>query len=201
LAILEYINISNLSKEKAHLLILEREQNYLNKIFSEDEPSTYNILKTAGSSLSYNHSLEVRAKIKKVLSDPLIRIKMSEIMKGQNNHMFNKEVTPETRAKMSTNIRKTMSDPIIRTKLNRANSGTKIQNFGKIISIETLAKMSVAQGTTIFVYDLNNYFINTFSSIRKAGKYFNCSFTTIKKYTLTEKLFQDKWILSFSTKK
>lgn len=122
-------------------------------------------------------------------------------MKAQNNHMFNKEVTSETCAKMSMNIRKAISDPIIRTKLSRANSGTKNPNFNKIVSTEILAKMSAAQETTIFVYDPNNSLVNTFSSVKKAGKYFNCFFTTIKKYTSIDHLFQEKWILSFTVKK
>jgi hypothetical protein len=109
---------------------------------------------------------------------------MSEMMKGQNNHMFNKEVTSETRAKISTNIRKAISDPIICTKLSKANSGTKNPNFGKIIFTKILAKMSIAQGTIIFVYDPNNSFVNTFSLVKEAEKYFNCSLTTIKKYIL-----------------
>jgi hypothetical protein len=109
---------------------------------------------------------------------------MSEMMKAQNNHMFNKEVTPDTHLKMSTNIRKTLFDLIIRTKLSRANSTTKNLNFGKIVFTEILTKMSAAQGTTIFVYDSNNSFVNTFSSVKEIRKYFNCSFTTIKKYTL-----------------
>ena len=125
---------------------------------------------------------------------------MSKIMKGQNNHMFNKEVISETRAKMSTNIRKVMSDPIICTKLNRANSGIKNPNFDKIIFTEILTKISAVQGTTIFVYDTNGSFINTFSSIKKAGKLFNCSSSTIQKYISVNKLFQGKWILSFFIK-
>jgi group I intron endonuclease len=67
---------------------------------------------------------------------------------------------------------------------------------GKTHSEETKAKMSVAKGTTIFVYDSEGSLISTFSSIREAGKYFNCSYTTINKYAISEELFQDKWILS-----
>jgi group I intron endonuclease len=186
LIILEYINIENLSKEKARLLILEREQYYLDSIFKETESNTYNILTTAGSSLGYSHSLEIRAKIRKALSDPLIRAKMSEAKKGENNHMFNKEVTLETRAKMSASISKAMSNLTIRAKLSKAHLGAKNSNFGKARSPETLAKMSAAQRSTIFLYDSNGSLVNTFSSVRKAGKFFNCSPTTINKYTLTQ---------------
>ena len=51
IAILEYIVISNLSIEEARLLILKREQVYLDLIFEVDEPLTYNINKIAGSLL------------------------------------------------------------------------------------------------------------------------------------------------------
>lgn len=43
LSIFEYRNISNLSKKEAQKLIFKREQNYLNLIFSVDEPNINNI--------------------------------------------------------------------------------------------------------------------------------------------------------------
>lgn len=48
---LEYIDISNLSKEDARKLILEREQYYLDFLVPQ-----YNILKIAGSQLSIYHT-------------------------------------------------------------------------------------------------------------------------------------------------
>lgn len=73
LTILENLDISNLSKENAKNLILEREQYYLDVIFSENEPNTYNILKIAGSSLGYKHTDKSLAK-----------------KTGKNHHMFGK---------------------------------------------------------------------------------------------------------------
>jgi len=58
LSIIEYIDISHLSKDEAKTLILEREQYYLDLL----EPA-YNILKLAGSSLGYKHLEETIAKI------------------------------------------------------------------------------------------------------------------------------------------
>ena len=82
-SILEYIDISNLSKKEAREKILEREQYYLDCIFSMDEPNTYNILLVAGSSLGYKHNPEDIAK-----------------MSG-DNHPLNGEKRPEIRAKIS----------------------------------------------------------------------------------------------------
>jgi group I intron endonuclease len=75
--ILEYIDITGLSKEEARKLILEREQYYLDLIFLDDEPNTYNILKEAGSSLGYIHLAETKAAI-------------SEALKGENSTNFGK---------------------------------------------------------------------------------------------------------------
>jgi len=49
LTILEYIDILNLSTKEKHKMILEHEQYYLNLMFSEVNPNTYNILKITGS--------------------------------------------------------------------------------------------------------------------------------------------------------
>ena len=59
LTILEYLDIFNLSKEKAQILILEREQYYLDLIFLVNEPNIYNILMKAGSSLGYKYFPEI----------------------------------------------------------------------------------------------------------------------------------------------
>lgn len=83
-SILEIIDITDLSKEEARKLILEREQYYLDFIFSLDDPNTYNILPIAGSRLGARHSVESIIK-----------------MSGENNHMFGKLVSEETITKMS----------------------------------------------------------------------------------------------------
>jgi group I intron endonuclease len=98
LTILEIISISNLTKEEARKLILEREQLYLDSFSPE-----YNILPTAGSRLGSFHTLEVIAKMSgennhffgKVHSEITLE-KLSEIKKGQNNPMFGKKHLPET---------------------------------------------------------------------------------------------------------
>jgi len=53
LSILEYVDISGLSKEQARKLILEREQHFIDTFKPE-----YNILKYAYSSYGYKHSEE-----------------------------------------------------------------------------------------------------------------------------------------------
>jgi group I intron endonuclease len=106
LSILELIDISNLSKEEARKIILEREQVYLDLIFKEAEPNTFNILKVAGSLLGYQHTEESLAKMSEA--------QKSIDRKGENNPMFGKtgESNPfygrthsaETLAKMNKKV-------------------------------------------------------------------------------------------------
>ena len=61
--------------------------------------------------------------------------------------------------------------------------------------------ISITNGITIYQYTLDkSTLVNTFISARKAGKFFNCSHTTIKGYCLNGKLFKNEWTL-FTSKK
>ncbi|OAQ21992.1 intron endonuclease, partial [Linnemannia elongata AG-77] len=75
LTILEYIDISNLSKLEAKKLILEREQFYIDTLKPD-----YNILKIAGNLLGFKHSKEALSK-------------MSLAKSGVNNPMHGKTET------------------------------------------------------------------------------------------------------------
>lgn len=86
--IVEYIDITNLSKEEARQKILSREQYYLDLIFSVDKPNTYNILKRADSSVGYKHTPESLAK-------------MSFAQSGEKHRMFGKTHSEKSIALMS----------------------------------------------------------------------------------------------------
>jgi group I intron endonuclease len=74
LSIIEYICITDLSLGEAKILILEREQFYLDLVFlDEDKPNSYNLLPIAGSSLGYKHTEQSLLKFS-----------------GENHHMFGK---------------------------------------------------------------------------------------------------------------
>lgn len=209
LTILEYINISNLSKETTRKLILDREQYYLDLIFSTGtNPNTYNILKTAGSSLGLIQSPETRLKISEALKGK---------MSGENSPLFGKEVSPDTRAKISVAHKGKYVSPETRAKMSLAKIGENNPQFGKEVSPDTRAKISVAhkgnspsavtrnkmsaaQGTAIFIYSKDSKLENTFSSAREAAKFLNSSKDTILRYAKNGKLFQEKWILSLSAK-
>lgn len=90
-----------------------------------------------------------------------------------------------------------------------AVSGENHYNFGKLLSESTKAKiripkteqtktkMSVVKGGgTIYVYDSQGILVNTFCSARKAAESLKCCHKTIKRYSITGKLFQEQWILS-----
>lgn len=107
LTIIEYIDISNLSKEEARKLILGREQYYINYL----EPE-FNILKVAGSSLGFKHSEETKLKLNKIRSgvnhplfgkshSPETLALMSKALSGQNHPLFGKPPSANTKSKLS----------------------------------------------------------------------------------------------------
>jgi group I intron endonuclease len=105
LTIFEYIDIDNLSSEQARKKILEREQFYLDLIFEEDEPNTYNILKVAGSSQGYKHNSEALAKMSEARKGSChsaeTKQKMSEAKKGNSSHFLGKTHSVESLEKIS----------------------------------------------------------------------------------------------------
>jgi group I intron endonuclease len=216
LSILEYIDILNLSEDKAKNLILEREQNYLDLLQPE-----FNILKKAGSSLGFKHSNESLAKMsiaKKGENHPMFGItsenhpmfgktheleslvKMSEAKKGENNPMFgiigeNSPMFGRT-GENHPMFGKTHSTET-KALLSKANKGENNPMFGKTHKEETIVKMSIAKGgNTIYVYDSQGLLINTFSSTRKAALHFKVNHKTIIKYLRCGLIFQNKWLLS-----
>lgn len=94
LSILNYIDVSNLDKEKARLLILETEQYYLDIIFSFDEPNTYNLLKVAGSSLGFKHTEKSKVLMSEARKGKTHSTKtkalISAAMSGENHPYFGK---------------------------------------------------------------------------------------------------------------
>ena len=205
LTILEYIDVTNLSKYKTRKLILEREQYYLDLIFLVEKSDTYNILQVAGSLLGYNHTEETKALIGeakkgksrsaetkalirkgnlgKIISAE-IKAKISQTLKGISR-------SEETKKKISVALKGRTFSPEIRAKLSKAK-------MGKTITVETREKISIIKGTPIFVYSKDNLLVNSFSSARKAGEHYKCAHTTITRYLNSGKLFLGEWILSSS---
>ncbi|KFH98277.1 NUMOD1 protein (mitochondrion) [Podila verticillata NRRL 6337] len=51
-------------------------------------------------------------------------------------------------------------------------------------------KLSTTKGTAIFVYDLNDLLVISFTSAKEAAKHFGSNHLTIFKYALSEKLLK-----------
>jgi group I intron endonuclease len=87
LSILEYIDITNLSKDKAKKLILSREQHFLDSL----EPK-FNIQKIVGNSLEQKRSEKTKALISAIKSGIFrseeTKAKISEALKGKNHPLF-----------------------------------------------------------------------------------------------------------------
>lgn len=192
LSILEFIDITNLSKEDARKFILERENHYLKQIFEVDNPNTYNILKTAGSLLGFNHTAETIVKLSfankgKILTAET-KARMSLAKSG-------KTLTTETKAKISSiHMGKTFSAETKR-KMSAAKLSVKHPFFGKTHSAETKIKMS----KKVFVYynaTESMTLLHEFDSCSDAAKFFNCITRTISNYLDKNKLYKKQWLLS-----
>jgi len=65
-----------------------------------------------------------------------------------------------------------------------------------IFSEKTKEKFRKIYGTSIQVSSLNNKLLYTFYLAIKTGEFFNCDYKKILKYAQSDKIFQDKYILS-----
>jgi len=184
LTILEYIDISNLSLEKARKLILEREQNYLNFIFSEDEPNTYNLLKEAGSLLGYKHTEESIAKFSGENHPMYGRT-------GENHPNYGKTHTSETKAKISEAMSGKNHPMFGRTGQNSPMFGRTGENHPASKKIFVYSFDSDTKETILY---------KSFLSCSEVALYFNCSARTISSYLNKNKLYKKQWILTSSEK-
>jgi group I intron endonuclease len=198
LTIIEYIDISNLSKDEIKTLILSREQHYIDTLLP-----VYNINPSAESRLGSLNSAETKAKMSKAKSNenhPMFGknhsaealAKISLANSGENHPMYGKAHSAETKAKISEAL----------SGENNPMYGKTDENnpfYGKTHTPESKAKMSASKGGTIYVYNSDkSSLVNSFASARKAGEYFNCTHKTIKRYSKNGLIFKEQWILSTS---
>lgn len=88
-----------------------------------------------------------------------------------------------------------------RGKISESKISALNPNFGKDFSADHYAKINAARGgSSILVYDINKTLVNYLISAKKAAKFLNSSHVTISNYIKSDKLFQEKWTLSFKTK-
>ena len=170
LTILEYIDITNLSKDETKTLIYSKEQYYFDLLLP-----VYNIQKIAGSSLGQKRSEKSKEKMRRPKSVET-KLKISEALKG-NTH------SKVTKAKMSL-----------------LKIGEKNPNFGKVHTVESRTKISIARGTPIFIYLLDGTLEHTFPSVSVTGKFLKAQNKTISKYVKSGEILREKWILSLFKK-
>lgn len=129
LSILEYIDISNLSKEQAKELILSREQFYIDTL-SLDNPM-YNILPIAGSRLGSQHTEKTKSLISLALS-------------GENHYNSGKSLSAETKFLISEALSKDNNPMFGQSHSEESKALISQAHLGKIVSTETKIKISKA---------------------------------------------------------
>jgi len=125
-----------------------------------EEPNTYNLLKVAGSLLGFEHSAETLEIMRNTKS-------------SENNPMFGKTHSDETKEKMS----------IAKSENKNASKMVYVYSFNPDTKEAILDK--------------------SFNSCTEVTEYFNCSTRTISNYLDKNKVYKDKlhkklWILSSS---
>ncbi|BDC33838.1 hypothetical protein EMPS_mp25 (mitochondrion) [Entomortierella parvispora] len=186
-SILEYIDVSNLSRFDARKLILEIEQKHIDNL----KPS-YNLLKTAGSPLGHKQSEEsklIRSIKMTGEANPMYKVSIKDLPRG----MLGLIHTEESKAKISESRKGQKRSEETNAKFKGENNVM----YGRNHLAESKLKMSMAKGTTIYVYTLDkSNLINTFPSANKAAEYFNRSIQTILNYSISDKIFKENFILS-----
>lgn len=164
LYILEYCEPKNL---------IEREQYYLDLLSPQ-----YNILKIAGSSFGFKHTLETLTKISLAKTGNTFseehKTKLSEISRGENNSFYGKTHTAETLTKMAL-----------------AKKGVNNPMYGRTGVNNKLSKK-------VYIYNNKESLIlfKIFSSYAETAIHFNCHERTINRYIDTQKLYKKEWLLS-----
>jgi group I intron endonuclease len=164
LTILEYIDIKDLPKDEAKKLIIEREQYYIDNILPE-----YNILKTAGSLLGFKH-----------LDDTLIKFKKAK--GNENNPMFGKSHSLETKLKMSE------------LKKGKSRSENTRFKIGLSCSKQLYIYLNDSQleRTSSWRSQPQKIFFKSFDNYSEAAKFLDCSTRTISRYVDKNKLLKKK---------
>jgi group I intron endonuclease len=158
LTIIEYIDISNLSKDEARQLILEREQHYIDSLSPE-----YNILRTAGSLLGYKHTEETIAKIS-----------------SENSYMYGKTHSAETLTKMSA-AKSGENNPMAGKPCS-----DKVKGIIKEIHSMPLYVYDAKTKSLLFRYDSRKDFVKAFKvSTKTVIKYVNSGDVFRKLYILS----------------
>jgi group I intron endonuclease len=175
LSILEFIDISNLSKKDARKLILLIEQKYLNLIFKEAKQiNSYNLLPTADSRLGALHSKETKALISKAMIETMTderKALISKGMTGELNPMFGKNHSVETLEKMKD---KNISE--YTKNLHRIN------RTGITVSKDTRSKMKTSYGgVTIICTNIENGEEIIYLTKSAAALALECSIRTISR--------------------
>ena len=179
LTILEYCDKSDL---------LTREQYYFDKLNPQ-----YNILKIAGSSQGYKHSVETKAKISKALKGVYI---------DEKSALFGRFHTEETKKLMS--LKKAGENNPLYGKTHSDDTKELMRQIasGRKHSDETKLKMSTKHGNPVNIYEKCSSegfkLIGSFVSARRAAKFLGISGSTVIRYMNSGEIFKDRY--KFSSK-
>lgn len=131
LTILEYLDITNLSKEESKKILLEAEQKYIDKLSPE-----YNLLLTAGSSLGFKHSEETK--------NQLSELKKGKYLK-EDNSFYGKSHTEEVRLLLSNIAKARPKSPNAKSVILTDSDHNVIKEFKSMTELSIYLKADKAK--------------------------------------------------------
>lgn len=175
LGILEYINIYDLNKDKYEIksVILDREQYYLNKI----NPSL-NINKTAGSTLGYKHTEEMRKT-------------MGLLRKGKSINGITVKVLDKHNVVI--NIFPTITSA---AKHYNVDNRTLSKYIKEGYSLNNLRFEATFKDFRVWVFDKECNIIDVFTTANKAANFWGIYHTILHRYLRSGKIWKNKYYFS-----
>jgi predicted GIY-YIG superfamily endonuclease len=197
-------------------ILFALEQKYINTL-----NSAYNILKTAGSFLGYKHSDKTRAKLSAILKGRkhslYTKILMSKAAKRKTIYTYSLESNRSytfnsiTEAAKFFNVSRriilkyTLNNKIFIIKGDNWILSTKPFNQDQLIERKKELKYlnsgqsikASSSSKAIYAYSVDNKMIYEFSSTKQAIRYFKSNYITLLRYIISQKLFRNKWYISF----
>jgi group I intron endonuclease len=170
-----------------NLDLLNREQYYLDKLIP-----TYNILKIAGSSLGFKHSIETRLKISNSI--------LEKDYKGDKSPLFGRKHIADTKNLMSLKKSLTNNPLFGKNHTEETKNLMSLKKLGLVLSEESKLKISKAHGNPVSLYEKDStgelILIGRFVSARKVAKFIGISGSTVIRHMRSGSIYKNRYKFS-----
>jgi len=198
LGILEYINISEFKgKHDLKKVVLDREQYYLDML----NPNL-NISKTAGSTLGYKHSEEMRKTMglqRRGKSINWLKQDLSYIISEETINNFSLSCRHGVIVKVldkDNNVINRFPTIVSTANFYGLDHNTVSKYIKNGSSFKNLRFIAEFKDVRVWVFNKERRIVGVFSNAQKAAKFCNTNHIALRRYLKSEKLWKDKYYFS-----